>query len=327
MTDFPLNFPTIKTAPDAKRGYVGRFAPSPSGPLHFGSLVAAVGSYLQAKANDGLWLVRIEDIDPPREVAGAAADILNTLECYGLHWDKEVIYQSRQSHYYREVLHWLAQNGKSYPCRCSRKQINQSYIDSGQPGIYQRTCRMLQLDQPHCAIRLKNDTPVTRFTDRLQGQVTAFGERPLKRPLDAGLNAPFADDFIIHRKDGLFAYQLAVVVDDILQGITQVVRGCDLLPTTLHQMTLYQSFAHPLISYLHLPLAVTAPGLKLSKQNHATAVDRQNPSATLIKVLQFFDMKVAVPLHGAPVAEILAWAVRHWQVKKLPKQAERIIGQ
>ena len=234
--------------------YIGRFAPSPSGQLHFGSLVAAVGSFVQARANKGRWLVRIEDIDPPREVKGAASDILNTLVSYGLEWDGDVTYQSQHSEHYQAMLAWLAKNELSYLCQCSRKQINQN---SQYAGIYARSCRDLALDQSHCAIRFKNDNPITHFTDKLQGLVHS--------------NAPtgFADDFIIHRKDGLFAYQLAVVVDDIIQGITQIVRGCDLLSTTLHQMTLYQALGQAPIDYLHLPVAVTAPGKKLSKQNHA----------------------------------------------------------
>lgn len=312
MTNCPLNIPTIN-----HQQYIGRFAPSPSGQLHFGSLVAAVGSYLQAKANQGLWLIRMEDIDPPREVAHAATDILKTLELYGLHWDQSVLYQSNQSQYYREVLDWLSQTGKSYQCQCTRKQINQSYLESGQHGTYQRTCRHLQLNQANTAIRLKNDNPVLTFIDALQGQVSA------------PIGGNFADDFIIHRKDGLFAYQLAVVVDDIMQGITQVVRGSDLLCTTLHQITLYKFFGQPPIDYLHLPVAVTEPGKKLSKQNHARAVSTLNPQQTLIKVLQFlglkFDAQEKQSLPYQPVDVILRWAIANWSVQYLPKQSERQI--
>jgi glutamyl-Q tRNA(Asp) synthetase len=307
----------LTSTPADKQQYVGRFAPSPSGQLHFGSLVAAVGSYLQAKANQGIWLVRIEDIDPPREVPHAADDILKTLEIYGLHWDKPVLYQSQQSHYYQGVLDWLAQNDKSYGCQCSRKQMN---LNAQIKGVYQRTCRDLQLNQPGCAIRLKNDNPVLQFSDALQGRVCV--------PVSASV-AAFADDFIIHRKDGLFAYQLAVVVDDILQGVSEVVRGCDLLSTTLHQMTLYQTFGFKPVSYLHLPVAVTETGKKLSKQNHATAVSLQNPQQTLISVLQFLQLPITAmvreDLLSQRVDAILQWAILNWSVQLLPKQTEQQI--
>ncbi len=293
--------------------YKGRFAPSPSGQLHFGSLVAAVGSYLQAKASKGLWLVRIEDIDPPREVEGGADDILKTLEIYGLHWDQSVVYQSAQSEHYRATLDWLTQNDRAYHCQCTRKQINQN---SSHPGIYARTCRDLSLKhkQDNCSIRYKNDNPVLQFTDKLQGLVSA----------ESATN--FADDFIIHRKDGLFAYQLAVVVDDIRQGITEVVRGSDLLSTTLHQMTLYQAFEQPFIEYLHLPVAVTEPGKKLSKQNHARPVDLANRQQTLVDVLVFLGMDEAVEVLGESVEDILKWAVERWTIGGLPNCQEMRIS-
>lgn len=265
---------------------------------------------MQAKANKGLWLVRMEDIDPPREVAGAADDILKTLEMFGLHWDGYVVYQSQQSEQYLAVLNWLAQNELSYQCQCTRKQINQN---SQTPGIYQRTCRELKLNQTNCSVRFKNDNPVLTFEDKLQGMVCANSYQGL------------ADDFIIHRKDGLFAYQLAVVVDDILQGVTEVVRGSDLLSTTLHQMTLYRRFGHPFIDYLHLPVAVTEPGKKLSKQNHATPVDAANRQQTLVDVLSFLGINDAQTVVGESVENILAWAVGRWQVATLPKQPELLI--
>jgi glutamyl-Q tRNA(Asp) synthetase len=306
------NNPSLDIKPSL---YKGRFAPSPSGQLHFGSLVAAVGSYLQAKANQGLWLVRIEDIDPPREVKGATDDILKTLEVYGLHWDQSVVYQSAQSEYYRATLDWLSQNDQAYLCQCTRKQINQN---SPHPGIYARTCRDLGLNLKHrqenCSFRFKNDNPVLEFEDRLQGVVSA--------PTPSSAATVFADDFIIHRKDGLFAYQLAVVVDDIMQGITEVVRGSDLLSTTLHQMTLYQAFEQPFIKYLHLPVAVTEPGKKLSKQNHARPVTADNAQQTLVDVLVFLGMDGVDEVVGESVEEILRWAIERWTVDVLPKKRE-----
>lgn len=291
-----------------KSRYIGRFAPSPSGHLHFGSMIAAVGSFLQARSQNGLWLVRMEDIDPPREMAGAADHILTTLEQHGLNWDGEVVYQSDRSDRYNTVLEWLKQNDLSYLCQCTRKQTHQN---NPFPQVYQRTCRALALDKTGCAVRFKNDDPVTAFLDPLQGEV--------KAPAGPG----FADDFIIHRKDGLFAYQLAVVVDDILQGVTEIVRGSDLLSTTLHQMTLYRAFGFQTIDYLHLPVAVTEPGKKLSKQNHAKPVNPQSCRQTLVDVLGFLALPVFDELALESVESILKWAQMHWDVKKLPKSAEK----
>jgi len=296
----------------ASNQYIGRFAPSPSGALHFGSMVAALGSYLQAKANNGLWLVRIEDIDPPREVKGASGDILRTLEHFGLYWDGDVVYQSSRFEAYQQALSWLESRSLSYFCQCTRKQINQN---AQVPGIYQRTCRTLNLNpaliNSPCAIRFKNETPALEFTDLLQG--THKADIQAKH---------FADDFIIHRKDGLFAYQLAVVVDDIAQGITQIVRGSDLLPTTLHQMSLYRAFGQTPPSYLHLPVAVTEPGKKLSKQNHALPVNQDDISHTLILLLQFLGFSQAKKLKGKNQQDILTWAIEHWSIDRITKTRE-----
>ena len=188
--------------------YVGRFAPSPSGDLHFGSLIAALGSYLQARAQRGQWLVRIEDIDPPREVPGAAARILSALEHYGLHWDGQVIYQSQRHDAYRAALDLLQRQGLSYYCTCTRSRIQ--HIG----GLYDGHCRDLQLGPQGAAIRLRQTAPVYGFHDRLQGELHAD-------PALAG------EDFIIRRRDGLFAYNLAVVIDDHFQGVTEIVRGSD----------------------------------------------------------------------------------------------------
>ena len=305
MTSFPLTL--SRQNPQTPAGYVGRFAPSPSGPLHFGSMVAAVGSYLQARANQGQWLVRMEDIDPPREVAGAADHILRTLESFGLHWDGEVMYQSTRSNEYRAALQWLADQQLTYHCRCTRKQIQQN---SQYPGVYQRTCREQEHDSHQAAVRFRNDRPVMTFDDRLQGTVTTDSQ------------APFADDFIVHRKDGLFAYQLAVVVDDIAQGISEVVRGSDLLNVTLHQQTLFQALGYPVIDYLHFPVVVTEPGKKLSKQNHAAPVDDEHRQQTLLRVLKALGMQPSDEMAGSDVEAILQWAVKHWQLAKVPKQME-----
>lgn len=286
--------------------YIGRFAPSPSGPLHFGSLIAALGSYLQAKSHQGKWLVRIEDIDPPREVAGASDDILATLKAYGLMWDDEVIYQSQQSAHYEQVLTQLHHQHLSYACTCTRKIIKQ------QGGLYLGCCRDKDLDQKNNALRInvaKLVTPITHFYDQLQGDVT--------------LNKQQAnEDYIIKRKDGLYAYNLAVVIDDINQGITEIVRGADLLSTTGKQISLYKLLGKQAPTYVHLPLAVTKPGLKLSKQNHALAIDKQNPIPTLLQALSFLGHPVPDLVDTSRCSTILKWAIENWSLNKLSQQTE-----
>ncbi|USH02868.1 tRNA glutamyl-Q(34) synthetase GluQRS [Grimontia kaedaensis] len=285
--------------------YVGRFAPSPSGPLHFGSLVAALGSYLQAKAHQGKWLVRIEDIDPPREVAGAADAILKTLDAYGLHWDDGILYQhDRYDAYQAQIEHWL-RNGEAYFCQCTRRQIK----DAG--GIYPGTCRHRMLDADGSAVRVYIDSPVTEFFDIKHGVM----------PLDPTMAA---EDFIIKRRDGLYAYNLAVVMDDIHQGVTEVVRGADLIEPTGRQVSLYQKLGAPQVSYLHLPLALNADGNKLSKQNHAPAIDNTHPGPALEAALAFLGHPVPAELQGAPVEEQLLWGEKNWQINKLPNETEVI---
>ncbi|GHA53780.1 tRNA glutamyl-Q(34) synthetase GluQRS [Photobacterium aphoticum] len=287
--------------------YIGRFAPSPSGPLHFGSLVAALGSYLQARAQGGTWIVRMEDLDPPREMPGAADDILRTLEAYGLHWDGGVMYQShRHDAYHAQIDAWLA-NQQAYYCQCSRKQIKEA------GGFYPGTCRDRHLPATDSAIRLKVDQPVTRFVDQLHGTMH----------IPAALAA---EDFIIRRRDGLFAYNLAVVLDDIEQGITEVVRGADLIEPTGRQIGLYRLLGHPEVSYLHLPLAVTENGNKLSKQNHAPAIDKANPNPALIAALRFLGQQPPADLAASSTAEILRWATEHWQLSKVPNTTAITLG-
>ena len=233
--------------------YIGRFAPSPSGELHFGSLIAALGSYLQARAKGGIWRVRIEDIDPPREVPGAADTILRQLDRYGLHWDGEVLWQSQRHDAYRERLAWLRDRDLCYYCTCTRARIHSV------GGIYDGHCRDLRLGAENAALRLRQTRPVLEFYDQLRGTLVA--DEPLAR-----------EDFIIHRRDGLFAYNLAVVVDDHFQGVSEIVRGADLIEPTVRQISLYQHFGWPVPDYVHLPLALNAEGNKLSKQNHAPAL-------------------------------------------------------
>ncbi|MDD1782307.1 tRNA glutamyl-Q(34) synthetase GluQRS [Enterovibrio sp. ZSDZ35] len=285
--------------------YVGRFAPSPSGPLHFGSLVAAVGSYLQAQANHGSWLVRIEDIDPPREVAGSADAILRTLDAYSLHWDGGILYQhTRHDAYQAQIEDWL-KSGEAYYCQCTRRQIK----DAG--GLYAGTCRERQLSSNGASVRVKIDNPVVEFTDIKHGLIK----------LDLSMAS---EDFIIKRRDGLFAYNLAVVLDDIYQNVTQVVRGADLIEPTGRQVSLYQKLGKTPVSYLHLPLALNADGNKLSKQNHAPAIDNNNPGPAMEAAMAFLGHAIPQELHGAPVETLLAWGVENWQSSKLPSETEVI---
>ncbi|ULR30119.1 tRNA glutamyl-Q(34) synthetase GluQRS [Dickeya fangzhongdai] len=284
------------------RPYVGRFAPSPSGDLHFGSLIAALGSYLQARACRGRWLVRIEDIDPPREVPGAAARILRQLEQYGLLWDGDVLYQSRRHDLYRAVLADLQRQGKCYYCTCTRQRIQQI------GGHYDGHCRDRGLPSNQAALRLRQSQPVLSFHDRLRGQIDA--DPMLAR-----------EDFIIHRRDGLFAYNLAVVVDDHDQGVTEIVRGADLIEPTVRQLSLYHQLDYPAPAYVHLPLALNCDGNKLSKQNHAPALPDGDPRAVLAQALAF--LRQPLPAHWRDLDRdaLLAWAVAHWSLATVPVEA------
>ena len=289
----------FKKRPDNQ--YRGRFAPSPSGLLHFGSLVTALASYLDAKANHGVWLVRIEDIDPPREQQGASEEILRTLEAYGLHWDETVRYQSQQSALYEQVLASLEKSQLSYYCGCTRAMIKAS------GGTYNGHCRNLQLSATEHGTRLINQHKCDHYDDLIQGQVNC----------DKHLAA---EDFIIKRKDGLYAYQLAVVVDDIDQGISHIVRGCDLLEPTARQLTFYQTFGVTPPQYAHVPLVVTHDGYKLSKQNKAPAIDKAAPQQSLIAALNFLNQQPPAELINNTPDEILKWAIAHWRINQIPKQ-------
>ncbi len=293
----------------AINSYRGRFAPSPSGFLHFGSLIAALASFLDAKStvdslgNQGIWLVRIEDIDPPREQMGASSAILSTLEVFGLHWDEPVLYQSQQSELYQDTLADLKQHKLSYFCRCTRATIK------ALGGMYQGHCRTLNVSEQNSAIRLINQHGLYQFNDIFQGQVSC--------------NKNLAqEDFIIHRKDGLFAYQLAVVVDDIYQNINHIIRGCDLLEPTARQLSLFKSFNKQAPQYGHIPLAVTNDGYKLSKQNRAPAIDNKNPQPALIKALEFLGQMPEPYLAHESIPNIISWAIKHWCREKVPAVTE-----
>jgi len=285
--------------------YRGRFAPSPTGPLHFGSLVTALGSYLQARRQQGEWLLRMEDIDPPREQAGAADTILRALEAYHLHWDGTVLYQSTRHETYEAALTQLAENQHSFFCGCSRKSI----VTSGGGHVYPGTCRDgLPPGSVPRTVRVRVPNRDEAFTDALHGQV--------KSNLQTDIG-----DFIVRRADGLYAYHLAVVVDDAEQGITDIVRGTDLLDATLPQRYLQKclGYSHP--KYSHLPLAVNQQGQKLSKQNFAAAIDIRHPSPTLNKALAFLGHPPPAELQGADPAQLLDWATAHWDLQNIPHTA------
>ncbi|PCI08875.1 MAG: tRNA glutamyl-Q(34) synthetase GluQRS [Gammaproteobacteria bacterium] len=283
--------------------YRGRFAPSPTGEVHFGTLVAAVGSYLQAKKNNGKWLIRIEDVDVTRTVKNADRDILNTLEAFGFEWHDEVIYQSEHTHYYLEALHRLNAELLTFPCTCTRKQLTKTNAD-----IYPGTCR----DKPapkhyDYAIRLMaNDTEII-FCDAVMGQQS----QNIKQQ---------CGDFIIKRRDGLFAYQLAVVVDDALQGITEVVRGNDLLDSTPRQIYLQQLLHYPTPNYCHLPLAVDVTGKKISKSAGTANIDINIKEKTLCDVLRFLGQQPPAEIIESNIHDIWHWAIKHWQLNQIPQK-------
>lgn len=295
--------------------YIGRFAPSPTGPLHFGSLVAAVASYCDAKANAGKWLVRMEDLDKPREIKGAADDILHTLEALGFEWESDVLYQSQRDEIYAEAFNKLQIQNLIYPCTCTRKEIADSSVARGIDGlIYPKTC----LNNPalqantHAAYRAMVLDENTTFVDAIQGKISQNLAK------DVG-------DFILKRKDGLFAYQLAVVVDDAAQGVTHIVRGADLLDSTPRQIYLQQLLGFTVPHYAHMPVATNAIGEKLSKQTLAKPIIPSAAPTLLFEALEFLgqnppqEIKNAAP-NNVALGEIWRWAITNWRIANLPKQ-------
>ncbi len=281
---------------------IGRFAPSPSGPLHFGSLVAATASYLDVRHRKGRWLLRMEDLDPAREPPGAADQILRALEAHGLHWDGPVLYQSSRLDAYAEALAELRRQGRLFACRCSRQQIQ------ADGGVYDGRCRTLGLPDKGNAIRLRVDDVRVDFVDAIQG--------PQSQQLKQACG-----DVILRRKDGLYAYQLAVVVDDAWQGVTDILRGSDLLDSTARQIFLQQRLGLPTPRYAHVPVAVNELGQKLSKQHFAQALALEHCSGALLQALRFLGQAPEPALTRASVDEILAWAVQHWDIQAVPKLA------
>jgi glutamyl-Q tRNA(Asp) synthetase len=287
--------------------YIGRFAPSPTGPLHFGSLVAAVASYLQARSQEGIWRVRIEDIDPPREVAGAASHILRTLEAYGMDWDGEVMYQSTRGAAYDHAINALIKHAHAYACSCSRRDIRNAANPGPFGAVYPGICR--ERDLPggiDVAIRVKTEDRTVHIEDGNLGRI------------DQNLNSQLGD-FIVKRRDGLYAYQLAVVVDDAFQDITEVVRGADLLDSTPRQCYLQRLLGLPTPGYFHLPIATDHNGEKLAKQNGASPIPATDTIPCLLAALRFLNQDPDASLLDADLDEFWRWAVEHWHIDKVPK--------
>ncbi len=292
-------------AASAPNQYVGRFAPSPTGPLHFGSLLAAVASYLQAKSRSGLWLLRVEDIDPPRQQDGATEEILTALERYGFEWDGPVTYQSDSVERHLQVVSELRKAGLAYPCSCSRRDL--ATAEQGPLGaIYPGTCRD-GCEGDEFAVRVRTDDATIQFNDVLQGTQCQH--------LDSE-----SGDFVILRRDGLIAYHLAVVVDDFEQGITEIVRGIDLLDSTPRQIHLQHLLEYRTPGYLHIPVVENDQGQKLSKLTGATALPLDDVGPILIAALDALGQQPPRELAQSPMHDIWSWSIKHWQPLIMAKQ-------
>lgn len=286
--------------------YVGRYAPSPTGALHLGSLYAALGSYLDARARGGRWLVRIDDLDTPRVVTGAAEEILETLARFGLHWDGPVLYQSQRREAYRVAVEQLKQSGKAFDCGCTRREARR-----GPPGIegpiYPGTCRDgLPQGRTARSVRLRVEAAKIRCFDALQG----MHRQRLAR--DIG-------DFVIRRADGITAYQLATVLDDAAQGVTAVVRGSDLLSSTPRQIYLLQALGLTVPRYAHLPVLTNRAGEKLGKSTGALALEKDALGAQLSRCLALLGQAPPARLADAAPANVLEWAATHWRLDNVPR--------
>jgi glutamyl-Q tRNA(Asp) synthetase len=293
---------------DSTKPYRGRFAPSPTGPLHFGSLIAAVGSYLEARRQGGAWLVRMEDLDRPREAVGAAEAILRVLEAYGFEWEGAIMRQSRRGAAYTAALERLQREGAVFPCACTRQEIADSALAEASEPVYPGTCRNgIPPGRLARAVRVRVGDAVIAFQDRLQG--------PIRQNL-----AVEVGDFVVRRADGLFAYQLAVVVDDFEQGVSDVVRGADLLASTPRQILLQRLLGYPTPDYAHLPVAVNASGEKLSKQTLATPLELEDASRHLWGALRFLGQEPPGELAAEAVPNVWGWAFAHWRPENIERK-------
>ena len=287
--------------------YRGRFAPSPTGALHFGSLVTAMAGYLEAKSKNGEWLVRIENLDKPREVPKASYEILKSLEIFGMEWDHEVIYQDQREHIYENVLINLKKRGLTYPCTCTRKKIFNSSITGINGKIYAGTCRNKTWNIRNSdAVRIKTNNSAIEFNDALYGEVNQKLENEI-------------GDFILRRSDKIYGYHLAVVIDDAAQGITNIVRGADLLYSTPSQIYLQKLLGYSTPAYMHLPIALNNQGEKLSKQTKAARLNLSNPSKQLFNAASFLGQKPPIELLRDNVLSFWKWAFLNWSSDKIYK--------
>ncbi|MBS1208712.1 MAG: tRNA glutamyl-Q(34) synthetase GluQRS [Proteobacteria bacterium] len=294
--------------------YVGRFAPSPTGPLHIGSLIAALASCLEAHHQSGQWLIRMEDVDAPRTVAGAADTILRQLDDYGFTWEGPVLWQSRRLDAYRAALDQLREAGFAYPCACSRREIADSALLAPDGAHrYPGTCRNgLPAGRKARAWRVKADTSTLAWQDALQG--------PQHEDI-----VETVGDFVLLRADGQFAYQLAVVVDDAAQGVTHIVRGADLLDSTARQIHLQRLLGYPQPAYAHLPVATSTTGEKLSKQTLAAPLDAQSPVKDLLRALTFLGQQPPAELASESVTGVWQWARSNWRLAAVPRMRQQAI--
>ena len=290
--------------------YRGRFAPTPSGPLHLGSLLTALASYLEAKRQGGSWLLRIDDLDTQRNRPGMCAVILKQLEAHALHWDESPRYQSRHLDDYEKALQRLITLRCVYVCNCTRSQLKRASLPGPDDAIYAGSCRDRQLplhgSSAH-ALRMKTPAGILCYEDAW------LGRQCREAPSQIG-------DFTLRRSDGQFAYQLACGIDETAQSITEVVRGADLLGSTFRQLIVQQALGLAHASYRHLPVLVDASGRKLSKQNRATALDSSCASSNVLRCLQLLNQSPPRELTGAPIGELIAWATQHWHPENVPRQ-------
>lgn len=291
--------------------YRGRYAPSPTGPLHFGSVVAAVASYADARSRGGTWLVRIDDIDRLRTTPGAADDILRVLAALGMSWDERIVYQSRRTDAYHSALHELRARRLVYPCRCSRREIADSSVRGIEGFVYPGTCREGCAGRAR-AWRYDTRDGIVRFGDAIQGEIaqdvgTAIG------------------DFVLYRADRVYAYHLACAVDDAEQGITHVVRGADLLVSTPRQILLQRVLGYPHPRYAHVPVAVDVRGAKLSKQTHAAAVTERDAAPALRRALIFLGQRLPDDAARMDVQTLWQWALPRWKLEHVPRCTSRMV--
>ncbi|HET8880548.1 MAG TPA: tRNA glutamyl-Q(34) synthetase GluQRS [Solimonas sp.] len=295
------------TVRPSRSPYRGRFAPTPSGPLHLGSLMTALASWLDARAHDGRWLLRIDDLDGPRCVAGADAQILGQLDAHGLHWDETPRYQSAHLDEYRAALDALRRAQRLYACRCTRAELTTNSRAGPDGAVYAGTCRSAGLAETDHALRFAVGAQRLRYDDGVQGE--------LSRASDTELG-----DFVVRRRDGIFGYHLACAVDEHAQRISDVVRGADLIGSTFAQLCVLQALDLLAPRYHHLPVITGDDGLKLSKQNHATPVEAGCAGDNLWRCLHGLQQAPPAALRGAPPAQLLAWARSHWQPARVPAQ-------